>query len=361
MLFPLRPATTNSKVFFALNELLGYFLEHSIDAAIFDKNLFDPLLRDAIWSNAPTKTKFENVWDVLQKISKVKRLGLSDTFNTCQDISLYYSNKLLALPNIDPKVDVAFAVLSKHLFTNTAKLVDVVAACGESLQDHFNIFRADNVNGNVCCCCGTEVLAQYRENIDEDEQWRAPYDHLLAKKEYPIFAVHPKNLLPICYTCNSKAKLATDLLHDPFGNRRFSFFVPESAHENVSLEINGAVATGIAPLVNAIIYSTNAITMEKLVTWNVVYEIKNRVEGEFSSLIEKLSEDFVVNDLAEFRMQLRPKADRLKVLCRHAPWNFWKHKLYEWLDSQNDAVIHSVWDAMKAKQDDASAFAVYGI
>jgi hypothetical protein len=361
MLFPLRPATTNSKVFSALNNLLGYFLIESIDAAIFDENLFEPLLQEAIVSNEPTREKFENVWNSLQKISRARRKALSDGFNACQNVSLYYSNKLLALPNIDPEIAVAFAVLSKHLFKDTSKLAKVVAACGESLQDHFNTFRDEAINGNVCCCCGTEILAQYRENIDDDEQWRAPYDHLLAKTEYPIFAVHPKNILPICYTCNSKAKLAKDLLHDDFGNRRYSFFIPESAHENVSLQITAVVAEKISPSVSAIIHSANAIDMEKLVTWNAVYEIKNRVEGEFSSLIEKLSEDFIVNDFTEFRAQLRPKADILKQFCRNSPWNFWKHKLYEWLADQNEAVIQSVWDAMKAKRDDPNAFAVYGI
>ncbi|MES2041010.1 MAG: hypothetical protein V4495_24600 [Pseudomonadota bacterium] len=361
MLFPIKHASRKSEVFFALNELLGYFLKKSVNAATFNEKLFKRRLRDAILSNEPTRKKFEDVWNVLQTISKTRRRALSDGFNSCQNISLYYSNKQLALPNIDAVVADAFAVLSKHLFTNTAKLVDVVTNCGESIQDHFNAFRDDAINGNVCCCCGTEVLAQYRENVEEDDQWCAPYDHLLSQKEYPIFAVHPENLLPICFTCNSKAKLAKDLLREPSGNRRFSFFVPESAHENVTLEINGVVTARIAPSVNAIFHSTDAIVTEKLRTWDDVYEIKNRVEGEFSSLIEKLSEDFVVDDLAEFRRQLRPKADRLKILCRKTPWNFWKYKLYEWLASQNDAVIRSVWDAMEAKQDDPNAFAVYGI
>ena len=58
--------------------------------------------------------------------------------------------------------------------------------------------------------------------MEDREQWRGPYDHLLAKDHYPLYGIHPKNLLPICHTCNSKAKHAKDLLIKD-GNRRLSF------------------------------------------------------------------------------------------------------------------------------------------
>ena len=360
MLFPVRSTTKKSKIFTALNELLGYFLRQSIDASTFEKALFEPILREAIWSNIPTKAKFEKLWNALQNITRENRLELSNTFNDSQSISHYFSNKLLALPNMDSILG-DLEILTKHLFKDTYKLVDVIAACGESLQDHFNDFRAKENNGNICICCGTEVLAQYRENIGDDEQWRGPYDHLLAKSEYPIFAVHPKNLLPICYTCNSKAKLAKDLLRDPLGNRRFSFFVPENAHEYVSFQINDISTTEIGLSVKATSYSPDSTIMEKLTTWNAVYDIKNRVEGEFSSLIEKLSEDFTSSDFVTFRAALRPKADDLRKLCRLSPWNFWKYKLYEWLDNQNTTFVQAIWEAMIAKRDDPNAFAVFGI
>lgn len=49
-------------------------------------------------------------------------------------------------------------------------------------------------------------LAAFRAGIVDGEQWRADYDHQLCKSKYPIFAVHPDNLIPLCDVCNQDAK-----------------------------------------------------------------------------------------------------------------------------------------------------------
>jgi hypothetical protein len=359
MLFPIPLGTPNSAVFTALNNELGYFLTQCIRASVFDPTLFSPTLRNAIWNNAPTRTKFRMLWNLLEPLPEAIRLQLSQSFTVCQNVSIYYSNTAIAFSQIIPGVEPAFAALSKHLFNHTCKLVDVEAACVETVQDHFNLFRSAAFNGNICCCCGTEALAQYRTNVDEDDQWRGPYDHLLAKEKYPVYAVHPDNLLPICHTCNSKAKLAKDLLRGSSGHRRRCFHPQtENAYANVALEVDIA---GIAPIARTIIYSNDAVVMEKLETWNDVYCIKDRVEGEFGSLIEKLAQDCAVSDYANFRAQLMRKATLFRDHCRLTAWNFWKYKLYDWLDQQSDAVIQSVWAGIQAKLDDPSAAEVYGI
>lgn len=364
MLLPIKPNTPNSAVFTALNDELDYFLAQCVNATKFNKTLFSPTLREAVWGNIPTRKKFGIVWKALKPLTSQARSQISQTFTQSQDISQYYSNITLALPQLPATVEPAFSALGKHLFNHTCKLVDIADACGETVQGHFNKFRGDlaagNIlNGNICCCCGTEALAQYRADVDDDDQWRGPYDHLLAKEKYVLYAVHPDNLLPICHTCNSKAKLAKDLVRDSLGNRRRCFHPQtESAHGDVALEIN---ITGISPALIAHFDSGNPITKEKLNTWNEVYRISERVEGEFCNLIEKLDQDCGVVDYAGFRAQLGPKAQSFGSHSRLTGWNFWKSKLYHWLDQQNDAVIQAVWSAIEAKRDDPASAEVYGI
>ncbi|MEW3697720.1 hypothetical protein QOZ28_31825, partial [Pseudomonas aeruginosa] len=54
-------------------------------------------------------------------------------------------------------------------------------------------------------------LAAFRASVPEGEQWRADFDHQLCKSKYPLFAVHPDNLIPLCSVCNQDAKKAKDL------------------------------------------------------------------------------------------------------------------------------------------------------
>jgi len=65
---------------------------------------------------------------------------------------------------------------------------------------------------------------------------------LLSKDEFPIFAVHPDNLVPICETCNSKAKLAKSLItkkqKDRPDERRFCIFpFVENCADYVGVEV----------------------------------------------------------------------------------------------------------------------------
>ncbi|MNV62527.1 hypothetical protein D3C71_1550760 [compost metagenome] len=175
--------------------------------------------------------------------------------------------------------------------------------------------------------CATERLAQRRSGVSADSQWRAPYDHLLAKDKYPQFGVDPDNLLPVCFTCNSKAKLAIDILFNSEGVRR-TFFDPwsEGAHGKVKLRVD---FLDISPVVCWGIMASNQEDVEKLTTWNEVYKIKERIEGEFISLHEKLSEDLDFRDLAAFKASIESKAEVKMNYARLTPFNYWRGLLYE--------------------------------
>ena len=173
--------------------------------------------------------------------------------------------------------------------------------------------------------------------IEENSQWRAANDHLLSKDIYPIFAVHPDNLVPLCETCNSKAKLAKDLLNKKHKGhpreRRLCFFpFTECCEEYVGVRIDQEELRLYAKVT---IHSENPEIQEKLFTWNEVYRITARVEGKFAHLTSLVDSDCPAENLEDFRQMIKDKANSCKKYCRLEGWNYWKYRLYEWLD-END-------------------------
>jgi hypothetical protein len=234
----------------------------------------------------------------------------------------------MALPTIPDNVFPHLKRLSVHLYERTAKLVGVKAACGECIDDHFARFRADEApgNGNVCCVCGTEKLAQIQAGVDDDEQWRGPYDHLLAKDKYPLFGVHPANLLPICQTCNSKAKLAKDLLHKD-GQRRLSFSPWSERAQPAEVQ----VAIDDSELFPRVLVNLQGSTVDrqaKLDTWNDVYRIKARVEGEFLALHAMIADDVSAGSEADFMRDLKRRTLSKAKASRLKAFNYWQARVY---------------------------------
>ncbi|MFM0481048.1 hypothetical protein PQQ81_11020 [Paraburkholderia strydomiana] len=285
-------------------------------------------LHAAVIANAPTNALVVTLKTALTALTQVEKEHLKATVVENRDPCEFLVTRALQLPVIPDSVFPHLDALSTHLYAKTAKLVGVETACGESIDAHFARFR-DNArpgNGNVCCVCGTEYLAQLRSDIDDHEQWRGPYDHLLAKKHYPLYGVHPKNLLPICETCNEKAKLAKDLLVKD-QNRRLSF---SPWTERASLhEIQTSIdESDVFPRVIVNLSSSDADRQEKLDTWDDVYQIKSRVKGEFKALAEKIAEHVSASSEHEFLRDLRARALVQAKTCRSTHFNYWRSRIY---------------------------------
>ncbi|WP_285352521.1 hypothetical protein [Pseudomonas sp. ME-P-057] len=229
-------------------------------------------------------------------------------------------------------------------------------------MDHYNRYNADPPpgNGNVCGMCATELLAQRQNRVAAEDQWRAPYDHLLAKEKYPQFGVDPDNLLPTCHTCNSKAKLAKDLLRDPEGLRRTCFDPwSESAHEQVALQVE---FLDILPIATWTMTPIDPINQSKLTTWNEIYRIKERIEGEFLSLREKLTEDLDVRDLAVFKNSIEHKARVRLSSARLTPYNYWRGLLYSSLLRLPDQLLERLRAfCLDGLDPNGDAAATYGV
>ena len=361
MLFPLDPTTARCKIFTGLNTVLMNFFHESINSNEFSQDLFPGDVGAACWDNEPTREKFEQLWDELSALSVADRQCLHDTIANNQEIRRFFIDRMAPFPTIQPdSLKTALGKLTKHLYLRSKDLVDVCRACGnESIQNHFETFRTQN--GNICAVCGTELLAQRREDVPDGDQWRSAYDHLLSKDKYPAYAIHPDNLLPICDTCNSKAKGADELLvASDKTTRRLSFYPhEESCHEFVEVKLT---YVDIAPDLIVSWVTGDPNTSEKLAAWDEIYEVKSRVEGEQSDFVAWLDSECQPVDLNDFSTQISRKSQPpTQISVKNECWKFWRYKLYVWIQNQGYEVISQIWAMIEKRRSDDDSFAVYGI
>lgn len=225
MLFEIRPNLQGSLVFDGLQKYLVEAMFSALEGRPLNQTGLPSGLTDAIDGNAPTRQAVEALFESLGALNDGQKQGLINALTQDTSPCAFLSDRSempLALPE---KVFDSLRALTDHLYNRTAKLKGVVDVCGECIDDHYARFRAPAApgNGNVCCVCGTDYLAPVQAGVNDKDQWRGPYDHILALSRYPLYGIDPRNLLPICGTCNSRAKLAKDLLLDPRGNRRVAF------------------------------------------------------------------------------------------------------------------------------------------
>jgi len=344
MLFKLHPDTPKFQVFVLLNQELIYFLNKSIKQQRFGRRLFSYTdVGKACWDNfrSPagkydlTRDKFQKLFENLKSESEVTRERLHRIVVDNQDLSSFFLTPDPALLGfLHQNTFEAFKVLAAHLYGATKDLQQIIhAAGGVNIHTHFEAFRTDTLNGNICKACGMGQLAPFRANIGVENQWRADYDHQLCKSKYPLFAVHPDNLIPLCDVCNQDAKKAKDLFVAEDTSLRYSFYpFSEEAHSYVLLEIENL--RDPSPNVKVSWNTGDSILISKLDTWDNIYEIKNRVEGEFRNLDQIIENEIQPENYTEFEHEVSRKARAISdSTLKSKPWAYWYHKFFCVLNS----------------------------
>lgn len=330
MLFAIRPDLPQSKVFDGLNRFLRETMLATLDGRQVDETNLPAGLCAAVAGNSPTCAAIDALVAKLSALHQGQKQALRDALELNTDPCAFLADRTKPLPYIPDAVFPALKTLAVHLFQRTAKLKGVEQACDECINDHYARFRHRDApgNGNVCCVCGTEYLAQIPADKNDNKQWRGPYDHLLAKDLYPLYGVDPKNLLPICNTCNSKAKLAKDLvLKDGVRRLSFSPWTEYASQQEIEVVVVDD-ANDLFPRVVVNFRGNDPDRQEKLATWDDVYEIKSRVEGEFKELAAKLAEDASAPDDASFLKKLHEVRRAKFQAQRLTPFNYWRARVY---------------------------------
>lgn len=357
MLFRLAVNTPPFNVFNLLNRELIHFLEHSISATTFDRSLFSSSdIGTACWENTRstnpraskdlTKDKFERLFSVLQLTDSATRQILLDKTLRYQDLQELFNNpdqELLSL--LPPECQEALKAVATHLYCATKELIPIItAAGGGDILSHFNLFRAETVNGNICKACGMKELAAFRTGVEDESQWRADYDHQLCKSKYPMFAVHPNNLIPLCTVCNQDAKRAKDLFTDKNGNARLAFY-PYNEEAKDLINITFSELRDPEPKIEVTWSTQDPTLINKLDTWDDIYEIRSRVGGRFRSLEEVIEDELNPSDLGHLQTQINDKARAIpEATLKRKEWAFWYQKLFYSLSLIDIEPFEAKWE-----------------
>lgn len=114
---------------------------------------------------------------------------------------------------------------------------------------------------------------------------------------------------------------------------RYSFYpFTEEAHSYVLLEIENL--RDPSPNVKVSWNTGDSILISKLDTWDNIYEIKNRVEGEFRNLDQIIENEIQPENYTEFEHEVSRKARSISdSTLKSKPWAYWYHKFFCVLDS----------------------------
>ncbi|MDC5529330.1 hypothetical protein PU912_09010 [Acinetobacter baumannii] len=355
MLFKLHPDTPKFQVFVLLNQELIYFLNKSIKQQRFGRRLFSYTdVGTACWDNYKipsgksdlTRDKFKKLFENLKNETEDTREQLHRLVLDNQDLSSFFLTPNPALLDfLLPNTFEAFKVLAAHLYGATKDLQPIInAAGGVNIHEHFEAFRVETLNGNICKACGMRELAPFRANIGVENQWRADYDHQLCKSKYPLFAVHPDNLIPLCDVCNQDAKKAKNLFATEDISLRYSFYpFSEEANSYISLTIENL--RDPSPIVKIRWNTREGRLVNKLDTWDDVYEIKNRAEGHFTNIEQIIENEIDPTEFEYFQQQVQRRTRSISGrTLKSKPWAYWYHKFFCELDSIHEDDKVAFWE-----------------
>ena len=140
---------------------------------------------------------------------------------------------------------------------------------------------------HVCPFCGVEYF-------DDPAAPREPLDHYLPRSRYPFAAINPRNLIPMGGKCNSKYKLAKDILFADDGTRRKVADPYNWGSTNISL-VDSVPFEGTREIFPLPLWQIEfEPDVDELSTWDSVFDIKQRyrrdvLDADFMSMLREFS------------------------------------------------------------------------
>jgi hypothetical protein len=189
---------------------------------------------------------------------------------------------------------------------------------------------------HVCPFCGCELF-------DAPGAPREALDHYLVESKYPFAAANLKNLIPMGNKCNSRYKLAQDILYDNEGRRRHSSY-PYNIVDGVQISLLRsepfAGTDSLFPLPNWQVDFEPA--SEEVSTWDTVFQIEERLKrdvldadfmswlGEFSvwcrdSVIRPISQEKIADALLRYSDSMRENGIKDRAFLKAAVFQMLHH------------------------------------
>lgn len=110
------------------------------------------------------------------------------------------------------------------------------------LQPKISKFIETHVEVHTCYFCNIEYINKF-ENSKRETKNAFTLDHMIDKATYPFLALSLYNLVPSCYTCNSKVKRTNEIKNLSPSDTRFDFekkikFKTFMNNQNMQMENN---------------------------------------------------------------------------------------------------------------------------
>ncbi len=157
-----------------------------------------------------------------------------------------------------------------------------------TVKAHFDDFVSHkHQQALLCPFCGIHTLQP------SGGDYRDAYDHFIPKAVYPFNSVNFRNLVPICYDCNSNAKKAKDVPFDEQGKpRRITYPYATQPGRHVEAHINyrptyrqdDQTLLSDAKTTWYITLTESGQPTSEMDSWNAIYNIRNRYQdhvGQF--------------------------------------------------------------------------------
>lgn len=211
------------------------------------------------------RTRLRTYSAEMSKLTPEEREGVLQAFTDENRIS-----HLLAGTSDCETVDDLPLAIQEPISKLFSYLFDLLTGLG--IRDEMYRLIYDGIKYRVCAFCGLEYF-------DAPGAPREALDHYLAQSRYPFAAANLRNLVPMGQKCNSKYKLAQDILWRADGTRRFSFDpYGDVTSVRISLVESQPFAgkDGQVPAWNIELQPGS----DQVATWNEVFRIRDRYERD---------------------------------------------------------------------------------
>lgn len=252
---------------------------------------FPVAFNNVLTGSTETRKRFSDVYNEYQDLSAQLQQEFERLFlNQIRCLSFMGNTRHVVIAPSGQLTEIwsKSKLLGGYLYNTTLGLACYKTAAGDrnhGMDEHYANYK--ELNGLVCCFCGTEEMMEERHVepeegaiSDEEKQWRASYDHYLPKKHYPFLAVDFNNLVPCCQKCNEKAKGELDVLH--CDNVRTLAFDAYTDQVPVSLQASYENIEGTYKMI-VDIEDTGDQLAEKGDTWNRTFQVLPRVNRRLNN------------------------------------------------------------------------------
>jgi len=239
------------------------------------------------------KSEIKRIYNIFKGIDEPQRTKIKEAFEQAEKIEQLCNKSTdpILLSDLHETVEKDIKPLFKWCYED---LLDKKKVSGDKLQYYKKLIKQNKFK--YCPCCG---LIDF-ESDDDDNEVREAYDHYLPKSEFPFASVSFKNLVPLCYKCNSERKKAKN----PIEKDRIAYYPFIDNPDTHSIQINSTFDLDLDENKDLVLNNLEIILggdKLKSDTWNWLFDI----EDQYSRKIRRSSQSFLRDLKERYRYKLK--------------------------------------------------------